>query len=157
MAIDNLQARLAYAERIAVFYEKAGGIPRMAGRIMGWLLICDPPQQNAAELGQVLSASKGSISTMTRWLLQIGLINKTAVPGDRRDYFEIRKGTWADLLAQQFQAVGAFRELATQGLDLLTNPEGEEGARLREMRDLYTFFERELPLLIEKWRSERKE
>lgn len=61
------------------------------------------------------------------------------------------------MLAQQFQTVGAFRELATQGLDLLTDPEGEEGARLREMRDLYTFFERELPLLIEKWRNERKE
>ncbi|KPL85339.1 GbsR/MarR family transcriptional regulator [Herpetosiphon geysericola] len=155
--MDNLQARLAYAERIAVFYEKAGGIPRMAGRIMGWLLVCDPPQQNATELAQVLSASKGSISTMTRWLLHIGLINKTTIPGERRDYFEIREGTWADLLAQQFQAVGSFRELANQGLALLNDPKGHEGARLREMHDLYAFFERELPLLIEKWRNERKE
>lgn len=108
MAMDNLQARLAYAERIAVFYEKAGGIPRMAGRIMGWLLICDPPQQNAAELGQVLSASKGSISTMTRWLLQIGLINKTAVPATVAIILRFAKGLGLICWPNNFKRLALF-------------------------------------------------
>jgi hypothetical protein len=34
-----------FIERSGLFYEAAGG-PRTAGRILGWLLICDPPHQS---------------------------------------------------------------------------------------------------------------
>jgi len=65
----------AYVEEVGVIYEGMG-FPRMAGRIIGWLLICDPPHQSQAQLGAVLHASKGSISTMTQMLLRTGLVKR---------------------------------------------------------------------------------
>ena len=38
------------------------GMTPMAGRMRGWLLICDPPEQTAAELADALQASRGAIS-----------------------------------------------------------------------------------------------
>jgi DNA-binding transcriptional regulator GbsR (MarR family) len=46
----------------------------MAGRILGWLLISDSPHQSSEQLVNGLEASKGSISSMTRLLIQINLI-----------------------------------------------------------------------------------
>ena len=33
-----------YAEEAAVYLE-AMGMPRASGKLLGWLLVCDPPQQ----------------------------------------------------------------------------------------------------------------
>ncbi len=65
---------------LALFFEEMG-FPRMAGRILGWLLICDPPEQSAGQLAGVLQASKGSLSTMTRLLIQMGLVERVGLPG----------------------------------------------------------------------------
>ena len=43
------------------------------------MLICDPPAQSAGELADVLGASKGSLSTMTRLLIQVGLIERAGL------------------------------------------------------------------------------
>ncbi|HYF62461.1 MAG TPA: MarR family transcriptional regulator, partial [Herpetosiphonaceae bacterium] len=80
--------QMEFVERVALTYERSG-LPRIAGRILGWLLICDPPAQTAGELAAALGASKGSISTMTRMLVSMGLIEHTSKRGDRRDYFHI--------------------------------------------------------------------
>lgn len=48
----------------------------MVGRALGWLLVCEPPEQSAAELAETLQASKGSISTATRVLLRLGFIER---------------------------------------------------------------------------------
>ncbi|MBP8250919.1 MAG: MarR family transcriptional regulator [Herpetosiphon sp.] len=152
--IDHEQA-MHYVERVAFLYE-AAGMPRMAGRILGWLLICDPPAQNAADLAHVLQASKGSISSMTRLLLQFRLIDRVSIPGDRRDYFILRTDLWFDLVWQKLHGMNIFRQLADDGLALLRNAPAETQQRLEEIRKIYAFFERELPLLLEKWEQERK-
>ena len=63
------------------------GLPRMAGRILAWLLICDPPEQSMPDLVEVLQASKSSVSTMTRHLIQFGMIERVSLPGERRDFY----------------------------------------------------------------------
>jgi len=40
------------------------------------------------------------------------------------------------------------RQLAERGLQLLKQAAPERQARLREMRDLYAFFEREMPTML---------
>ena len=51
---------LAYAEEWGLLFER-WGLPRTAGRIWGWLHVCEPPQQTAAQLVDALGVSKGSI------------------------------------------------------------------------------------------------
>ena len=47
-----------FVEEVALVFEEIGLI-RMAGRILGWLLISNPPYQSADELAEALQASKG--------------------------------------------------------------------------------------------------
>ena len=41
------------------------------------------------------------------------------------------------------------------GLLLFADQPPEQALRLRELRDLYAFFEAELPALLERWRNQR--
>lgn len=127
----------------------------MAGRILGWLLICDPPQQSLDELVKTLGASKGSISTMTRLLMKLGLIEKASVPGERRAYFRVAPDAWYMLSKEHLERISAFRELTEKGLALLEGEDPGLKKRLMEARDLHIFFERELPALMDRWEAGR--
>ena len=144
-----------FVEDVGLLLEQ-GGQPRMAGRIMGWLLICDPPYQSTSELAQMLGASKASISTMTRLLLQMGLIERVGVPGHRRDHFRIKAGAWTELLRQQMDEVSAGRRLGDRGLELLEGKSADLKQRLKEVRDWYVFLEEEFPALIGRYERDRK-
>ncbi len=144
-----------FIEAVGLSFEQAG-LPRMAGRILGWLLICDPPHQSPGELAEVLQASKGSISSMTRLLEQLGVIERLSLPGERRDYFRIRSESWAALFKRRMELVSNFRQLADRGLELLSEHTPEQRQRLDEMRNMYAFFEYEVPRLLERWEQERR-
>ncbi len=156
--MDEDQRRLEerhFVEDVGLFFEQMG-YPRMAGRILGWLLICDPPQQSMEELAQVLQASKGSLSSMTRLLIQIGLIERVALTGQRRDYFRLKPGAWPQLIKVQMQVMTGLHQVVERGLSLLQDSNPERQQRLREAHDLYAFLERELPALLQRWEQERK-
>jgi DNA-binding transcriptional regulator GbsR (MarR family) len=148
--------QMHFVEEVGLMFEMAG-LPRMSGRIFGWLLISNPPQQSHGELAEILKASKGSISTMTRLLIQIGLIERISLPGERRDYFQIKSQAWSQMTKQRIAQIAAFRQLAEKGLDLLKENPPRLRQRLEEMRDIHAFLERELPLLDERWELEQKQ
>ena len=64
----------------------------MAGRILGHLLVCDPAHQTAEELARAIQFSRASVSTMTRLLIQSGLVERLVLPGHRRDRFRAPGG-----------------------------------------------------------------
>lgn len=144
-----------FVEEVGLHFELVG-LPRMSGRIFGWLLISNPPHQSLSELTDVLQASKGSISTMTRLLIQIGLIERISLPGQRRDYFQIKLNAWSELSKQRLAQITAFRQLAERGLELLEGTQPPLRQRLEEMRDIHTFCEREFPRMFERWEQQRQ-
>ncbi|MDQ6608042.1 MAG: MarR family transcriptional regulator, partial [Actinomycetota bacterium] len=81
----NQRSLERFIEALAVQLELDASTPRMVGRALGWLLVCDPPAQSAAELAESLQASKGSISTSTRALLRMGFIERVRLRGERFD------------------------------------------------------------------------
>jgi DNA-binding transcriptional regulator GbsR (MarR family) len=141
-----------FAEEVGRVFEQFG-LSRMAGRVLGWLLICDPPRQSSVELGAALGASKGAISVSTRLLESYGLARRIAVPGERGDYFEITPDAF-NRAHDQMGKARIFRELMEMGLSVLGNEDSPRAERLRETRDLYAFLERELPGLMERFRAE---
>ena len=78
-----------FVEEMGLWFEKFS-MPRMMGRIYGWLLICENPQQSSQEIGDAVGGSKGSVSTNTRVLVQFGLIERIGIPGKRAIYFQTR-------------------------------------------------------------------
>ena len=154
MVVNALSSRKQFIEEMGIFFEKTG-FPRMAGRIWGWLLVCDPPEQTAAQIAEALQASRGSISTMTR-LLQIWGVERIGVPGKRGGCYRIKPGSFVKLLHTEAGMFSEIRNLIERGLDALKNEPTEVRERLIEGRDLFAFVEKEYPLLIEKWQQQRK-
>ncbi|MFC1981096.1 GbsR/MarR family transcriptional regulator [Chloroflexota bacterium] len=144
-----------FVEEVGLLFEQTG-MPRMAGRILGWLLISDSPHQTTGNLVEALMASKGSISTMTRLLIRIGLIERVSLPGVRHDYFHIKPDASHQLLKDSLDQTTAFRQLMERGLGLTEGKVHANRQWLEEMRNMYIFFEREFPALLERWEQERK-
>ena len=132
------------------------GLPRMAGRILAWLLICDPPEQSMPDLVEVLQASKSSVSTMTRHLIQFGMIERVSLPGKRRDFYRAMPDYWFRQLEGATREFAGYRRLADQGLALLADAAPARRRNLTEMRDVSEFLEREFPALIDRWQEERR-
>ena len=153
---DERQAEMKrFVEDVGIFFEQAG-LPRMAGRILGWLMVAEPPHQTTGELEEALMASKGSISTMTRLLIRIGLIERISLPGIRHDFFRIKPGASYQLLKDSLDKTTAFRQLIERGLELIEGKTHVNRQWLEEMRDMYAFFEQEFPALLERWEQKRK-
>lgn len=93
---------------------------------------------------------------MTRLLIQSGLIEHTAIPGERRDYFRIKPGIWARLLREKLHQITYLHQIAERGLGLIQDQPEELQQRLREMQDLYSYVEDEFPKLIDRWKQERQ-
>jgi DNA-binding transcriptional regulator GbsR (MarR family) len=144
-----------FIEDFGHLFEESGH-PQMAGRILGCLLISDQPYLSSTELSEILQASKGSLSTMTRFLLQMGLIERVGLPGHRRDYFQIKSGAWTQLVRHAAYELSALKQLTERGLELTKKRDSEIKKRLQEARDLFSFLEREYPLLIERWEKKHK-
>lgn len=143
-------AELQFVEAVALSMERQG-LVRMAGRVIGWLLICDPPEQTFNQLVAALQASKGSISTAMQFLVTAGLVERFSRPGERRDYYRVRPGTWVDLGRRLSSHYAAFTALTDQGLALLAGASAERRERLQAMHDFYVWLEREMPALWDRW------
>jgi DNA-binding transcriptional regulator GbsR (MarR family) len=138
---------VSFADEIGLFYDDLG-LPRAWGRVLGWLLVCEPDYQSAEDLVAVLHASRGSVSMATRALIRRGGVERQIKRGDRRTYYRIRQGSWTVLLEQQIQMIAKLRRLAHEGLELLNDEPATRRDRLQELHDLTTFYERECLALI---------
>ena len=154
---NNLQKEAKnFVEEVGIAFEQTG-LPRMAGRIFGWLLISDPPYQSSAQLAEALMASKGSISSTTRLLIQLGLIKRFVIPGERHDNFRLSPSAFRHTMRRGLEdEIKMFRQLAERGLELVGNWSSPSRQWLEEMRDSYAFLEKEFPTLMERWEQERK-
>jgi DNA-binding transcriptional regulator GbsR (MarR family) len=154
-AVPDSAETLAFVEDFAIMMERLG-LVRMTGRVMGWLLVCDPPEQTFGQIAEALHASKGSISTALKFLTTAGWVAKTSRPGERADYYAIRSGAMADLVKQQSSQYAAFSDVTARGLALFADAPAEKGERLRDMHEFFTWLAKELPALMDRWDRERR-
>ena len=147
-------AEASFVERVAGM-GATQGLPRMAGRIWAWLLICDPAEQTGADLARELHASRGSISSMARLLEAPGLIHRTTRRGDRREYFGIAPGSVDAVVHARLPAIVAWRRITEDGLRLVADRSPDSQARLRELHEAYAFFERDFPHSLERYEAAR--
>lgn len=145
-----------WVEQLSILLER-DGLPRMAGRIFAWLLVCAPPEQSMEDLAAAVQGSKASMSTMTRLLAQAGLVEKVRSPGARRDAFRIRPGQWQQLWRARMQLLEEAASLTGRGLALLDGRPPALRARLEELHDQYRFIGRHLPALLARLERRRPE
>jgi DNA-binding transcriptional regulator GbsR (MarR family) len=143
-----------FTEQLGMQFELEAGAPRMVGRVLGWLLVCDPPEQSATELAERLRASRGSISTATRVLLRMGMVERVRFRGERFDRFRACHEAWDEFLWRddQFEAP---RRVLKVGLDALRDEPPERRARLEELDTVYAWWQERMPELREQYLKDR--
>jgi DNA-binding transcriptional regulator GbsR (MarR family) len=144
----------AYIEEVARYFEEAGW-PRIAGRLLGTLMVADPREQSAVELAHRLRASRGSISSMGRLLIATDLVERWTRPGDRREYLRLRDDAWLQVMSAKTRWITELRQIGQRGLDLFAETDGPARESLQGLVQLMEFFEREWPPLMKRWLAEQ--
>ena len=145
-----------YAEEVGMTMGSLGMTPAY-GKLLGWLLICDPPGQSLQQMSEALGLSKGSVSTGMRVLERIGLVRRVAVPGMRGHVYEAAPNGLIDMASQAGAQYATIRRLMERGLALLDDDRSPRADRLRVSRDFYAFIEHEVPKLLEQFKRQYTE
>ncbi len=155
MKLGNERLR-QYIEDSADLMEE-DGLPRMAGRVIGALIVCVPPHLSHEELADLLQASKGSISMSTQLLLRLNIVERISLPGHRRHYYRLRNHLWNDLLSTRIENIEKHLKMVDDGLALLENEPIEAKMRLIELQAFSDFVVELLPEMAERWECRRPE
>jgi len=145
-------AQGALPDQLGRFFED-NGLPKMAGRVLGHLLVCAPPEQTFDEVVAGVAASRSSVSVATRLLIQLGLVERTSVRDDHRDRYAVSPGAWTTLLQQDIAAARRLKSLADEGLLQLSGQPKAVRARLLEMRRFYTFLDDAYTPILARWQK----
>jgi DNA-binding transcriptional regulator GbsR (MarR family) len=153
-AINHIE-EMHFIEDIGLFFEQMG-LPRMAGRILGVLLISDPEAQSITDICERLNASKSSVSTMARLLMERGLIERVASPVPRRDFYRFKPGGWFIYMRQWLALMAELHGITERGLSLMKSKPVGLKARLQEAHDMFSFIEQEFPPVLNKLEGKAK-
>ncbi len=149
-----IKKKQEFVEKAGVFLEEKGLTP-ISARIVGYLIIAEPHYQSFYQLTDTLQVSKGAISNALNSLLQKEYIQCITFTGDRKRYFKVNTHTWLNFLKTRYSFFGEMRQLLDESLEIRSNEHQEFNHDLREIRDLYEVFEKELPKIISNWEGNR--
>ena len=94
----------------------AWGISRTMAEVHALLYVTGEPM-NTDEIMERLAISRGNVSMSVRELLDWGVIQKTHIRGDRKDYFQAEQDVWAMLRAIARERIKREVDPLLQSLD----------------------------------------
>lgn len=130
------------------------GWPPMAGRTAGVLLLSDQPM-TVQQLQDEVGASAGSVSEMTRLLIDNGVVHRFKEPGTRHFVYEWRSDAWVGCLEHQLRQTEQRRDLAHHSAQHGHGFAEPQRRRLQDMVTYYDFIVARLTSLLEEYRSAR--
>lgn len=142
-----------FIERMGLVLE-SDGLPRIAGRIFGLLLISEDAR-SLDDLAAELRVSKGSVSTNARLLEQRGLLERVCRPADRRDYYSVPPDLFIHTMAQRLARWQRFHEAIGAARTTLPIRSAEVRERLEEYEHAYAFMSQEIQEALTRWQASR--
>lgn len=154
MTDDTEKAIAEFVERMGLITQ-ADGKPRIAGRILGLMIVHGGPF-GFTELAERLSVSRASISTNTRLLEDLGVIERTTVPGDRQDYFRLSRQPYARMLRGIVERMHRARDVVGGAQGALPRDMVGAQERLAELDAFYEALIDNFETVIEAWDAKGK-
>lgn len=151
MADERDEAALRqYVEDMARLYAD-WGFPRMAARVLMQLMASDAQYLTAKELSDGLEISPAAVSQAVRYLQHLGLVERTAVPGSRRDRYSLPDDAWYLGSIMKGTLFSQVAKLAEGGVAAAGGRSTPAGERIAAMGDFYAFIQTELHGLLERY------
>ncbi|MFC3998925.1 GbsR/MarR family transcriptional regulator [Nocardiopsis sediminis] len=144
---------LRYLERFAMVMADSG-YPRMAARVFAAILVSDEGRRTAAELADLLGVGAPAISGGVKYLMNVGMVVRERLPGERRDSYRVRDGAWYSTISET-DVFRQWEEVSHDGVEIL-GPGSPAGSRLHETERFFAFLRKEIPALMAKWDEQRR-
>jgi len=141
-----------FIEKVGRWWEVVGS--RSAGRILGWLMICEPAPRSAAQLTEELQLSGGTVSTQTTVLERVGFLERVTFPGDRVTYYALPPNVWVELMKTESARIQEMKDLADAGAGVIPV---ERPDRVEDLGRVASFFLEDWPDTMERLMSYLKE
>jgi DNA-binding transcriptional regulator GbsR (MarR family) len=149
-------------EAVAHFIERMGlalesdGLPRIAGRIFGLLLVSEDAL-SLDEIATGLGVSKASVSTNARLLEQRGVLERMSRPADRRDYYRVPPDLFSNTMAQRLARWERFHTAIAAARTSVPIRSREVLDRLEEFEEAYAYMSRTIREALAYWQATREE
>jgi DNA-binding MarR family transcriptional regulator len=147
-------AEITFADHMGRFYARRFAFPPMVGRLLGYLSVCDPPEQSIGELADALLASRTAITNAVKALETMRAVRRTRAAGERMDRVRIDLSS-PQSLGMDVTEYEELRELAHEGLDVLRDAPVERQAVLREVAAFADFLLEQVPQMKQEWEARR--
>jgi DNA-binding transcriptional regulator GbsR (MarR family) len=138
----------SFIERIGLSAE-ADGLPRIAGRMMGFFVIHGGPV-SFTELAERLQVSRGSVSTNARLLASLGIIEKISLPGDRQNYYQLSERPYVSLIEGYIKRQQDMEAVVKEVQAKMPEKMKATRTRLRELHAFYKTAAEQLQQLVVK-------
>jgi DNA-binding transcriptional regulator GbsR (MarR family) len=144
-----------FTERMGLALE-SDGLPRIAGRIFGLLLVSED-SRSLDDLAAELRVSKGSVSTNARLLEERGLVERICRPADRRDYYRTLPDLFNHTMALRLTRWERFHQAITAARASLPIQSPEVRDRLEEYADAYAYISEVIREALGRWHAARED
>jgi DNA-binding transcriptional regulator GbsR (MarR family) len=131
---------------------EADGLPRIAGRIFGLLLISEDAL-SLDKLASELRVSKASVSTNARMLEHRGVLEQVSRPADRRDYYRIPRDLVSHTMAQRLARWQRFQDAIGDARASVPIRSREVLERLTEFEEGYNYMAHVIRGAIAEWQT----
>ncbi len=145
---------ITFADHMGRHYARRYAYPPMAGRVLGYLLVCDPPDQTIAQLSDALLASRSAVTGALDVLERTDTIRRSRAAGERMDRVRV---DFSSAQARGFD-VSEYQELADlarEGLEVLQEAPPERRATLVEMEAFAEWLVERTRSLEAEWEAHR--
>lgn len=124
---------LTFIDAFGVRQEESG-LPRIFGRILGLLVILGEPL-SAAEIADLLTISRASVSTNTTLLVNMGVVERVPVSGERTIRFAVRRQPYRHLMGTLISRMQDMARLAAAMAERIERPSAKPA--LEDLREFY--------------------
>jgi hypothetical protein len=149
-------AQLTFADHMGRFYARRYSFPPMAGRLLGYLAVCDPPDPTIGELAEDLLASRSAIAGAVKFLEETThTVRRSRVAGERMDRVRIDLSS-PQAMGMDVSEYAELLQMAREGLEVLRDAPAERRAVLLEMSAFAEFLLEQVPRFQEAWEARRR-
>ena len=148
----NRDKVLLLADHTGRFYAERYGFPPVAGRLIGYLYVCQPAQQSINDIADTLLTSRSAINNAVKMLETQKLISRSRPAGTRADLISLNPLGRENMGFDPTEYL-QMASLAREGLDLLGDASPERRQALEVVLSLNEFLAERLPQLYEEWNA----
>ena len=147
-------AEITFADHMGRFYARRYAFPPMVGRLIGYLAVCEPPEQSIGELADALLASRSAITNAAKVLETMRLIRRTRVAGERMDRVRLDP-TSPQAMGLDTTEYEEMKDLVREGLEVVRDAPAERRALLLEWSEFTDFVIEQVGRMQQEWLQRR--